>query len=170
MEIWGKTFWHWGATLSVHQEALLSYAEAVPLCVLLLCKYRPSDYTGCWAWDLALRSAERQKHTEFKPSSWGSLVEELSLHMHEEENNVDEMRWSEFQHDVAEHLWLYQGFERLWSCFSCEKGGLGEAACTIMQVKVAVLKFNQVNSESCVWHKEEEPQSRVKKFSVPALD
>lgn len=36
-----------GSNIDVHQEALLSYAEAVPLCVLLLCKYRPSDYTGC---------------------------------------------------------------------------------------------------------------------------
>lgn len=81
MEIWGKTFWHWGATLSVHQEALLSYAETVPLCVWLLCKYRPSDYTGCWAWDLPPRGTHGLKHTEFKPA-WGSLVEELSLHMH----------------------------------------------------------------------------------------
>lgn len=110
MEIWGKTFWHWGATLSVHQEALLSYAEAVPLCVLLLCKYRPSDYTGCWAWALPPRGTQRQKHTEFKPS-WGSLVEELVFICTREENNVEVMGWSEFQHDTFDCIRAWKGFK-----------------------------------------------------------
>lgn len=34
----------------------------------------------------------------------------------------------------------------------------------------SLIHFEHVDSESCVWNREEEQQSRVKKFSMPALD
>lgn len=113
------------------------YAEAVPLCVLLLCKHRPSDYTWCRSRALPLRDAEWQTHTQLKPS-WGSLVEELGLHTHAGGKQCRSHGMIEL---IVSGLWKALNlFELL------KKGGLREAACKKIKskLKVAVVKLGSI--------------------------
>lgn len=168
-----KILWHWGSnTVCPPGGTVKLYWKVFLLCVLLLCKYRPFlIIQDVWAWDLPLRMLERQKHKKIqavmKIFGWKT---HLDMHTSEKEG----MGWSntlpQFEIPLLK-TFVWVGASKGFKCFNYEYGGeQTDLKNTRLRMKVVLFKSYRVYSESWVWHNEEEPQSRVKKFSVPALD